>query len=258
MNQASEQQIFEFCDLKIPIKSFQQSLRDCLALSKESPVRIFWINAHAINISEKNQEFKEALQQAEILLNDGIAIDIASKILKPPLQENLNGTDWIPAFLDYLQSQNSHSPLFLLGSKKDVIEKTVAVFQKRWPNLPITGYHDGYFSESEAILQAIEKAHPRLLIVGMGVPVQELFVTHNWERLKKAGIRMAICGGAIFDFITESVPRAPQLIRTMHLEWAFRLMIEPSRMFSRYIIGAFAFLKIMTNQWLKKKKNDES
>lgn len=239
-----------FRGLSIQRLHFQESLQHVWNASLQNPVRVFWANAHSINLSEKNIALKQALQQSEFLLNDGVGVEIAGRVFGKKMPSNLNGTDWIPAFLDFIQKQNTPHSIFLLGSKQAVISSTTRIFSERWPQLDIVGTHDGYFSNPEIVLKKIEQTNPFFLIVGMGVPAQELFITQNWERLKLSGVRIAIGGGAIFDFLSGAIPRAPSFLRHLRLEWIYRFLLEPQRLAKRYFIGNPAFLYLVLKERL--------
>lgn len=233
--------------------TLKQSFEKVWEFSKISPQRVFWVNAHAINISEKNQEFKHSLKKAEFLLNDGFGIEIASIILNKPIKENLNGTDWIPAFLDYLQGQNAGYSIFLLGSHDEVLEKSIKIFQQRWPGLPIAGCNHGYFANDiSAIIKKLEKTQPSILLACMGMPKQELFITQNWQAIQLSGIKIALAGGAFFDFLTGIFPRAPKWMRKLRMEWVYRLYNEPKRLAKRYLLGNVIFFWILFKEVVKK------
>lgn len=244
----------KICGLSIQRLEFNQSINTAWEISQKIPIRIFWANAHSVALAAQNKGLKQAMQQAEFLLNDGVGIEIAGKILGQPIKDNLNGTDWIPSFLDYISKQSSTTSVFLLGSKQEVVEKAAINFIRKWPNLSLTGYHHGYFDDPEKIMEIIKDKRPQLLIVGMGVPLQELFIDKNWKQLKDSGVRIAIAGGAILDFISGSIPRAPQFIRNIKCEWTFRLLIEPRRLARRYLIEGFSFFKLVFKEWLRKHK----
>ena len=125
------------------------------------------------------------------------------------------------------------------------------IFLQRWPFLHVVGTHHGYFHHTSEPLEAVWDAHPDLLIVGMGVPKQEIFIDEHWEALRDAGVKGAIAGGAIFKFLTEEVSRAPLWIRKWHLEWIWRMLLEPKRLWRRYLVGNFKFLKLVWKERTK-------
>lgn len=135
--------------------------------------------------------------------------------------------------------------MFFLGSKPGIAEKAAQRLQERHPNLVIAGTHHGYFDktpgslENEAIIQQINAARPNILIVAFGMPLQEKWLMENWERIDA---NIALTGGAVFDYISGELARAPRWMTDNGLEWLGRLLIEPGRLWKRYVIGNPLFL----------------
>jgi N-acetylglucosaminyldiphosphoundecaprenol N-acetyl-beta-D-mannosaminyltransferase len=197
-----------------------------------------FLNAHCFNIAQKDDAYRAALGRSTLLLNDGIGVDIAGRLAGVRFEENLNGTDLIPEILDLLESEKKS--VFLFGARPEVIEKAVKNIRERNPALSIAGYRDGYVDDPQIVAEQINSANADAVILGLGVPMQELWVDQYVNSLTTA--RLLVCGGAIFDFVSGVMPRAPAAMRRMKLEWLFRLIKEPRRMFSRYVIGSFVFL----------------
>jgi len=200
-------------------------------LSKGEIVSVNFLNAHCFNIAQK-------LEESTFLLNDGVGVDIAGKLIGVHFKENLNGTDLIPQMLEYFA--RSGMSVFCFGASKEVIEKAVQNIEASHPDLSVVGYCDGYEDDAERVINQINQSQADAVILGLGVPRQELWVANNGVRLRSA--RVLVSGGAIFDFISGNVMRAPLFIRHIKLEWLFRLAQEPVRLFSRYVLGTFVFL----------------
>jgi alpha-1,3-mannosyltransferase len=151
---------------------------------------------------------------------------------------NLNGTDFIPTFLENTRHKLR---IFLLGSRGNVVKEAARVLALRFPAHRIVGFHDGYFPEerSAEIAEKIRRANANVLLVAMGNCMQELWIADNLER---TGATLALGVGALFDFISKRVPRAPRLVRASCLEWLWRLMLEPRRLWRRYTIRSVLFL----------------
>ena len=109
----------------------------------------------------------------------------------------------------------------------------------RFPEVQISGFRDGYFHDEESLIKTIRESRTDVLLVAMGVPYQDEWIAANLDRL---GVRVAMGVGGLFDFYSGRIPRAPQWVRELGLEWAFRLCQEPGRMWRRYIIGNTVFL----------------
>lgn len=200
-------------------------------------------NAATINYAHRSPEFAEALSNAT-LFNDGIGLDVASKILYNEFfPENLNGTDLIPALFRGFDREVS---VFLLGSLPGVAERAGEVIAASNPLVHIVGTHHGYFpsSQAAAIADLVAQAKPDFVLVGMGQPRQEL-----WAHRRLGQIAVPIlCAGAFMDFASGRMPRAPRVVRSLRAEWMFRLVLEPRRLFGRYVGGAIPFLSRILKQ----------
>ena len=196
---------------------------------------LFFINAHCFNVAQKNIEYRNALLNSDFVLNDGIGIKIAGILARIKFKENLNGTDLIPKIIELSAKQKKK--IYILGSKKEIIVKTKENLENLVSNIEIIGVHDGYFSDSDIpeIIKDINNTKADILIIGMGVPRQEIWIDKYKSQLNT--VKLCIAGGAIIDFISGEIKRAPKWIRNINMEWAYRLYIEPGRMWKRYIIG---------------------
>lgn len=196
---------------------------------------IYFINAHCFNLAQKNESYRGVLNGADIVLNDGIGISLGAKHAGIVLKENMNGTDFIPGLLELACKEGKN--VYFLGGKEGIASSAKLKAEQKYPELKISGYRNGYFDINNdlEVLQDIIDKKTELLIVGMGVPRQELWLAKNKDRL--TGVKISIAGGAILDFISENVSRAPKLMRKTGTEWVFRLLQEPLRLFKRYAIG---------------------
>lgn len=196
---------------------------------------IYFINAHCFNLAQKDHAYLNALNTAEIVLNDGIGISLGARHAGVVLKENMNGTDFIPKLLELAGKEGKN--VYLLGGKEGIASNAKLKVEQKYPELKVCGCRNGYFDfyhDDEVIKDIVDKKTD-LLIVGMGVPRQELWLAKNKDRL--TGVKISIAGGAILDFISENVVRAPKWMRKTGTEWVFRLLQEPVRLFKRYAIG---------------------
>lgn len=220
-------------------------------LINKKKAAIYFLNAHCYNIAQRDNDYREIINRADFLLNDGFGIRLGAKLFGIQLKENLNGTDFIPMLLQ-LASEKEYS-VFLLGAGPGVAELAKQNIQAVMPNIKIVGQRSGYFSdeENQEVIQQINDVSPDILIVGRGVPIQEKWIDRNKDTLDA---RVILGVGAYIDFASGRIPRAPKLIRTLKMEWVFRLMLEPRRMWRRYLIGNFQFFyytvknKLLVNQ----------
>lgn len=214
-------------------------------------ITLTYLNAHASNVAARDSNFLATLQ-AFTVLNDGVGVDIAARVFEgKSFPENLNGTDFT---LRFLRTTSRHFRIFLLGAKPGVAEDAATVLEALLPQHIVVGTRDGYFvaTGADEVTAEIKASGADLLLVAMGNPAQEFWIGAH---LEATGCRMAMGVGALFDFLAERVPRAPRAIQQMRLEWAFRLALEPRRLWRRYLIGNPLFLARVTRELARRRAN---
>lgn len=227
-----------YYNLTIDILSEKQALERIEGFYRSNGTStVFFVNSHCFNISQQDKEYKTALMNSELVLNDGIGIKLGAKLIGLDLIENLNGTDLIPKIVQ--QACKLKKNIYLLGGKEGIAYEASKKLKLRFPDISISGTRSGYFSLEDApgIIKELDGAD--LLILGMGVPKQEVWAFTNKNKLKD--VKIIIAGGAILDFISGNVNRAPEWIRELNLEWFYRLLLEPGRLWRRYLIGNIKF-----------------
>ncbi|BCG90427.1 UDP-N-acetyl-D-mannosaminuronic acid transferase [Mesorhizobium sp. 113-3-9] len=208
--------------------------------------KVSFLNAHNANIAYTDPVFAEALDDF-LILPDGIGVDLAAKLLYgSPFPDNLNGTDFVPAFL-----QASTRPLTvgLLGATRVNAEAASVKLAALAVQHNFVVVHDGYFSAAQEpeIIGRIAALRPDMLLVAMGVPRQELWIARH---IDERHCTMPVAVGALLDFLSGSVPRAPLWMRRLRLEWLFRLAVEPGRLWRRYVVGNPVFLwRVVRQRW---------
>ncbi|MEP3046772.1 MAG: WecB/TagA/CpsF family glycosyltransferase [Roseibium sp.] len=216
------------------------------------PLDIAICNAHTALIAFDDPDFANILSKMT-LLNDGVGVDLASRLLHGmPFPDNLNGTDLVPFIL-----KNCDVPLrvYLLGAKYQQVLSAKSHIEATYPQHDVVGVRNGYFGEEDCpkICSNISATKPDLLLVAMGNPRQERFIVENRNRLD-VGVTIGV--GALFDFMSGSVSRAPKIVQKTGFEWLFRLCQEPRRLFHRYAIGIprflYAVLKLKIQRMTKK------
>ena len=222
-----------------------------LAAIPEGKVLINTINAHSYNVAQKDQEFAEALRGGDYLIPDGSSIVKACRWLKGKSQPKERIAGW-DLFAFEMQKQNEKGEMrnekfrvMFMGSSEKVlrlIRERVAV---DYPNLEVVTYSPPYkkeFSEedNQTIIKAINEAKPDLLWIGMTAPKQEKWTYRHWQELHINCHVGTI--GAVFDFFAGTAQRAPLWWQEHGLEWLYRLIKEPRRMWRRYVIGNPLFI----------------
>ncbi|MEM6754190.1 MAG: WecB/TagA/CpsF family glycosyltransferase [Cyanobacteria bacterium P01_C01_bin.38] len=199
-------------------------------------------NIHGFNLSLQFPWFHQFLQSADITNCDGMGIlkAIAFMGLDLPLDYRVSYTLLMPKILESC-NKNEFS-VFLLGGKSDNLQAAVNNLKKKYPNVRFAGHH-GYFDKecpqaNQAAVEQINQFKPNILIVGMGMPIQEYWVQQHRHKLQANTIML---GGAIIDRMAGIVPDCPNFISNSGFEWLYRLMREPKRLAARYLLGNSAF-----------------
>jgi len=193
-------------------------------------------NAHTLNLACEDPAYLRALQSADLILRDGVGVEIGARILKQRLAHNFVGTDFVPQLLRALAAPSLR--VFLYGAVPDVAAAAAKALQASAPGIEIAGAENGY-EPSADVIHKVQAARADVLLVALGNPLQEQWIAANLARLN---VRVAIGVGALFDFLAERVPRAPLWMRRARLEWVYRLYREPRRLWRRYVVGNVRFL----------------
>lgn len=225
--------------LKFRNRTMEEAVGEILdAAESEQGARVAFVNPDCINIALKDSRYRAVLEKTDAVYPDGIGLQIACKMLGMRMKDNLNGTDLFPILWNRMQDRNMG--VYLLGSYPGVAEKMAGNLKRSYPKLKISGYRHGYFSKRECdeIVEEINASGAHLLLVAMGVPRQEIWIDRFRPRLN---VKVVAGVGGLFDFVSGRIPRAPVWIREMGLEWCYRLLREPRRLWRRYIIGNLIF-----------------
>lgn len=205
--------------------------------------KVGFLNAHVANLAQADERFRSVLEDF-LVLPDGVGVDIASKALfGEKFPANLNGTDFVPQLLRNLPTKLK---IGLIGAERDHVEAAADRLKRIAPKHQFQVFGDGYFTSDmePGILAKLAASRPDILLVAMGVPRQEFWI----DALTPAHTTVAIGVGALFDFLSGAVPRAPNWMRSLRLEWLFRLILEPNRLWRRYILGNPLFIMHLLRQ----------
>jgi N-acetylglucosaminyldiphosphoundecaprenol N-acetyl-beta-D-mannosaminyltransferase len=199
------------------------------------PTVLAFVNAHAMNSAATSRDFFECLRAADVVLRDGIGLAILLKLMNLAPGYNLNGTDLIPKILRTYAGRR----IALFGTQEPYLSNAgEAVRSTLAPGSELVGEHG--FHDTDTYVRLARESRPDLIVLGMGMPRQEEVARELRASLDHPCL--IVCGGAIIDFIGGKTSRAPRWLRATGLEWAFRLALEPRRLFRRYVIGNPVFL----------------
>lgn len=195
------------------------------------------VNVHCLNLAYDRPWLVEFLNRADLVYCDGEGVVLGARLLNQQLPGRITLADWLWELADFAQARDYS--LYFLGAREGVAHKAAQRLQERFPNLRI-GTHHGYFdktpgsAENERIIELVNDSRPEILIIGFGMPLQEEWLLANWPKLNA---HIVIAGGAIFDFISGELKRAPRWMNDNGMEWLGRLLIEPRRLWQRYVVG---------------------
>jgi exopolysaccharide biosynthesis WecB/TagA/CpsF family protein len=253
--------------LGVPVSGFtvrefiDEILRAAAHPCREHSVFISYLNAHCANLAVENPEYRKILGQADYVYADGQAIVWAASYFGESLPQRVNAGDFIVELLKTGTAALPPVTFGLVGGRPGVAAAAARRWQELVPGLSITSVRDGFEERehwtcpegtSAGGSDGLSKNDiPDVLLVGMGSPLQE---TWAWENRHRIGSRVVWCVGALFEYYGENRRRAPVWMRKIGLEWLVRLVLEPRRLWRRYLIGN---LKFCGRIW-KARKNGES
>lgn len=208
------------------------------------------VNVDVIMKIENDVALKKVTDEADLVIVDGKPLVWISKLYKRPVKEKISGSDLVPLLCKHA-TLNGYS-IFILGGKEGIANKAKINLEKQYPSINIVGTYAPPvgFEKEEAELektnQIIMNANPDLLIVCLGCPKQEFYIANNIE---KFNAKVSVCAGATVDFLAGNVNRAPRWMSEHGLEWFYRFLQEPKRMFKRYFIDDVKILKLIVKYW---------
>ena len=203
------------------------------------PARLFIVNAHTLNLAWEQPDFLAVLNEGSLVLNDGVGLELAALLGRERFLYNFNGTDLFPRLFQELARPEAPLRVFLYGAAPGRAEAAAAQVHLRYPGVQVVGVVDGFQQDDTVVVERINAAAPDLLLVGKGNPLQEHWIHAQAPRLE---VKVAAGVGALIDFLSGSVPRAPMWMRQAKVEWVYRLAQEPRRLFRRYVVGNPLFL----------------
>lgn len=200
---------------------------------------VCYVNAECLNQAVFDRRYRAILREAKLVYADGFGVVWASRLTSHPLPERITLGDVLPDLCRAAEERRWR--IFILAGTAGVARRAATRLKKQFPHLEIVGTHHGFLAPEEAseVIQQINKANPHILFVGMGVPKQEKWL---WQYRSQLQVPVLWGVGALFDYYAGKVPMAPRWMRRAGLEWFFRLLTEPRRLWRRYLLGNVFFL----------------
>jgi N-acetylglucosaminyldiphosphoundecaprenol N-acetyl-beta-D-mannosaminyltransferase len=209
------------------------------------------VNAHCLNLCYEDPKLRDFMNGAEVVFCDGVGVMLAARILGRRIPERITYAEWTWQLADFAAARGFS--LYFLGARPGVAQVAARRLKKRYPGLRIAGARHGYFdhsagsAENEAVVDEINTVAPDILLVGLGMPLQDRWLMENWQRLD---VHVALTGGAVFDYVSGRLRRGPRLLTDNGFEWLARLLAEPRRLWRRYLVGNPLFLLRVLRQRL--------
>ena len=219
-------------------------------IDTKTPMQNVAINAAKVMALRDDPALQLIVRGCELVTADGVAIVWASRLLGDPLPERVNGTDLMHRLLGLAEEKGYR--IYILGAKQPVLQRAVARIREDHPALLVAGYRDGYFDDSEAMAVAreIEQACPDILFVAISSPRKEFFLG-RYRAVMNVPLVLGV-GGSI-DIVAGITKRAPVLMQRLGLEWLFRIVQEPRRMFGRYLRTNPRFILMVARETLARR-----
>jgi N-acetylglucosaminyldiphosphoundecaprenol N-acetyl-beta-D-mannosaminyltransferase len=200
---------------------------------------------------------QKAYMNAALIVTDGKPVVWAAGLLGVDLPGTVPGSDLVPALFEHAQANQQPLTVFLLGAMPGVADRAKDIIHATWPMVKVVGTLSPDFGfdkkpeVSKAICETVSNSGAELLVLGLGAPKQELWIT---QYASEISVNVALCVGATIDFIAGEKSRAPLWMQKVGLEWLHRMLSEPRRLAKRYIVDAVIFPKLVFNEWLLRRK----
>jgi N-acetylglucosaminyldiphosphoundecaprenol N-acetyl-beta-D-mannosaminyltransferase len=210
------------------------------------------MNAAIVVAMRHDPTLRAAAAAADLRLADGAAILWAARLAGVRLPERVTGIDLMQGLIE--RAAAIGLSVFFLGAQRPVVQQLVQIYQRRYPKLRIAGFQDGYFGADDhvSLVERIRASGADLLFVGMPTPFKETWAEEHRDRL---GVPVILGVGGSFDVLAGLIPRAPRILQRAGLEWFWRLLCEPRRLWKRYLVGNTVFLGIAIAAAAKRRWN---
>ena len=220
-------------------------------IEKRVPTQHVVINASKVNLMEEDKELRKIVNSCPLINADGASIVWAAKKLGIPLTERVTGCDLFQKLVEI--SETKGYKIYLFGAKEEVVVRVKNIFEEKYPNIQIVGYRNGYFTEEDEkeIVKDMRESHADMMFVAFSSPKKEYWVS---KYINELNIPFVMGVGGSFDIVAGVTDRAPLWMQKHGLEWFYRFIQEPRRMWKRYIVGNLKFVNLTYKTKLGLKK----
>ncbi|MBC1521339.1 WecB/TagA/CpsF family glycosyltransferase [Listeria aquatica] len=220
-----------------------------LILSKK-PIQHVVINASKVNLLARDEKLRAIINESPIVNADGQSIIWAARFLGHDIPERVTGIDLFQALIQHAEKKGLRPYYF--GATEEVVQQVVKKHREMYPMLDIAGYRNGYFKDWESfqIAEEIKASQADLLFVAFSSPKKEFWIDAHKDIMQ---VPFVMGVGGSFDIVAGKTKRAPKWIQKIGMEWFYRFLQEPVRMFERYVVGNFHFVKLVLREKRKQK-----
>lgn len=244
----------DFLNTSIDNLSMQETLEKISeSIENKQQLHHVVVNAGKIVAMQKDADLRKSVNESDIINADGQAVVWASRFLGNPLKERVAGIDLMANLVEMAHRKKYR--IFLFGAEEEVITSVVDLYSEKYSPELIAGYRNGYFQkeEEEAIANHIAKSGAQMLFVAISSPTKENFLYNNRKILKDINFIMGV--GGSFDVFAGKTKRAPKWMQKIGMEWFYRFLQEPKRMWKRYLIGNSKFIYLIFKEKLSRVRN---
>jgi N-acetylglucosaminyldiphosphoundecaprenol N-acetyl-beta-D-mannosaminyltransferase len=214
------------------------------AVEERRPHQHVVINAAKVVSMHDDERLADIIRRCDFVQADGMPIVWFSRLAGRPLPQRVAGADLFERLVATAAADGTS--VYFLGARPEVVEQVVEVFTRRHPGLRVAGYHDGFWSDDDEVVAHVRACRPDYLFLAIPSPRKEFWLA---EHLDALGVPFVMGVGGSFDVVAGVVSRAPQWMQQLGLEWSWRLLHEPRRMFRRYLVGNSRFLALAAREW---------
>lgn len=216
---------------------------------------IVFLNTDVVVKADRDSSLARIIRESEYVMADGMPLIWISRLLRRPLKEKVSGSDFVPLLCE--RAAGEGYSVFFVGGKPEVLDLAMKRLTVRYPKIRIAGFDSppvGFEkdpAEIRRLNEKIRKAGPDILIVCLGCPKQERYLYENRRYLE---VPLCVCAGATIDFLSGTIKRAPAWMSRHGLEWFYRFLQEPGRLFKRYFIDDMQVIGLMARYWYQRKE----